>query len=403
MVSSRGRATRATRETRVTRGFRSVLVILCLHLCGVLVTGARAESLRAPGCSMEPREYPRDMSHSPEPIFAASVFDGLMVWTSTALFMTTSSASGYAGGPLMKGALGSSASSASSWMSLTEELKKATGDKDVTDVDAGIVAIHQSPVDKDVLFLQGLSRYNWVTTDGGKSFTAQRSPGVEKPSLGRNEIIKFHPRQRDWLLMRTARDACDVSVESVDCTYDLMMTKDLGKRWINLTKQSRGHIDGVRDFEWGVAISHFNGRKTKDEDVFVTAYPGDERPSRGMYPGWDDHLRFYFSDDLFKSAPKMEVHCGNLFQIISDRMYLAMPSTCPVDPDGNPRRSGAGSIKDRSVTMYVSVEGRGFVEACLPASLEDDGYNLVGTHDEGGVRGAFIRCLHRYLTQNAYV
>lgn len=346
--------------------------------------GAPVGGLLAPGCSSE-REYPKDPSRSPESIFMANAVDGLMVWTSNSLLMTTTTPTGYPGGPLMRGPLGSSASLASSWSSLTDELKKATGDKDVADRDAGVVAIHQSPVDQDVLFLQGEGRYNWVTTDGGKKFTARPSPGVERPSLGRNEMIKFHPRQRDWLLMRTERDACDISTEASGCRYDLMATKDLGKSWMNLTAQSRGHIDGVRDFEWGVAMSHFYGRKTQDEDVFVTAYPGDERQRRGMYPGWDDHLRFYFSDNLFRSAPKLEVHCGNLFQIISNRLYLAMPSLCPVDPDGNPRHSGSGSIKDRSVTMYVSVAGTRFVEACLPASLEDDGYNLVGTHDDGGV------------------
>ena len=401
MSSARGRASCTSEKPRGTRtgcGFRSSTVSLlvasfCYLPCLVClvcfpikrVFGAAVGPLRAPGCSSEPRQYPKDPSRSPEPIFTASAMDGSMVWTSNSLLLTTTTATGYPGGPLMRGPLGSSAPMASSWGPLTEELKKATGDKDVKDIDAGVVAIHQSPLDHDVLFVQGVGRYNWVTTDGGKKFTARPSPGVDRPSLGRNEVIKFHPRQRDWLLMRTARDACDVSVEAKDCTYDLMATKDLGKSWVNLTAQSKGHIDGVRDFEWGVVMSHFHGRETQDEDVFVTAYPGDERRSRGMYPGWDDHLRFYFSDNLFKSAPKVEVHCGNLFQVISNRLYLAMPSLCPVDPDGNPRPAGSSSIRDRSVTMYVSVDGRGFVEACLPASLEDDGYNLVGTHDDGGV------------------
>lgn len=407
MTSAAGRASRTSskpRETRTGRcGFRSWLFslllasfsycshfscfssffLVCLPVKGVVA--APVSSLLAPGCSSEPRQYPRDPSHSPEPIFMPNAVDGLMVWTSNSLLLTTTTSLGYPGGPLMRGPLGSSASSAASWSSLTEELKKAAGDKDVTDSDAGVVAVHQSPVDQDVLFVQGEGRYNWVTTDGGKRFTACPSPGVDRPSLGRNEMIKFHPRQRDWLLMRTSRDACDVSAEARDCRYDLMATKDLGKSWMNLTAQSKGHIDGVRDFEWGLAMSHFYGRKTQDEDIFVTAYPGGERRSAGMYPGWDDHLRFYFSDNLFKSAPKMEVQCGNLFQIISNRLYLAMPSLCPVDPDGNPRHSGSGSMKDRSVTMYVSVKGTRFVEACLPASLEDDGYNLVSTHDDGGV------------------
>ena len=378
---------RRARRGRRFRQFFLVLIALAAALAPLRASHPPT-SLAAPTCSEEPRTYPRDPARAPDPVFTANAIDGLMVWTSNALLVTTTTISGYPGGPLMRGPLGSTASSASSWSALTEDLKKATGDAEVTDSDAGVVFVHQSPVDTDVLFLQGRTRFNWVTTDGGKTFVGLRSPGKDpdRPSLGRNEVVKFHPRQRDWLLMRTARDACDIDIEMVDCVYDLMVTKDLGKTWTNITERSRGRIGGVRDFAWGVALERFHGRKTKDEDVFVTAYPGDARDeSKGMFPGWDEHLRFYFSDDLFGSAPKLEVQCGNLFEIISGRMYLAVPSMCPVDPDGNPRHPGSGSIEDRSVTMYVSVDGRRFVEVCLPTSLEDDGYNLVSTHDDAGV------------------
>ena len=38
--------------------------------------------------------------------------------------------------------------------------------------------------------------------------------------------------------------------------------------------------------------------------------------------------------------------------------------------------------------MYVSdADGDDFTEACLPVNLEDDGYNLIHTHDD---YGAFI-------------
>jgi len=381
----------ASSGLRVGEPSRFVLVLALLATV-LLVACPRVSS--ATSCSQEQQTYPRDTTRAPDPIFTVNGIDGQMVWTSNALLVTTTTAQGYPGGPLVKGPLGSSASSAASWSVLTDDLKRAAGkdEKEIADSDAGVVAVHQSPVNRDVLFLQGQSRINWVSTDGGKSFTGRRSPGKDHPSLGRNEVIKFHPRQQDWLLLRTARDACDVDVEMTECVYDLMVTKDLGKSWTNITERSRGRIGGVRDFEWGAVMGSFHGRTTKDDDVFVTAYPGNpkddgkkEEKGTGMYPGWDERLKFYFSDDLFGSAPKLEVQCGNLFEIISNRMYLAMPSTCPVDPDGNPRHGGSGSIEDRSVTMYASVDGKGFVEACLPASLEDDGYNLVSTHDDAGV------------------
>jgi hypothetical protein len=41
--------------------------------------------------------------------------------------------------------------------------------------------------------------------------------------------------------------------------------------------------------------------------------------------------------------------------------------------------------------MYVASDGNDFVEACLPADLEDDGYNLIHTHDK---YGAFVLADH---------
>ncbi len=69
-------------------------------------------------------------------------------------------------------------------------------------------------------------------------------------------------------------------------------------------------------------------------------------------------------------------------------MFLAVPSDCPLGPDGKKKSASKHSISGRTVTMYVSDwDGDDFVEACLPANLEDDGYNLVHTHDD---YGAFI-------------
>ena len=67
-------------------------------------------------------------------------------------------------------------------------------------------------------------------------------------------------------------------------------------------------------------------------------------------------------------------------------MFLAVPSECPIGPDGTtPHTPGKGAISSRTVTLYVSDgDGDDFVEACLPASLEDDGYNLVQSHNKDG-------------------
>jgi len=294
-------------------------------------------------------------------------------------FAVTYASNGYPGGPVWRG--DATKGQAGTWEDVTEELKHSI-EGDYEDDDLGVFAVHQSPVNANTVFLQGNGRWHWTSEDGGVTLKAVKSPGLL--TKGNREVVKFHPNKESWLLLRTTRAECDKDLESSACLFDLLVSKDLGQSWKNLTEHSGGHLRGVRDFDWGAKLSRFNGRVTRDEDIFVTAYPGTSA-RKGMSPGWDDALQFFFSDDLFQSSPKVMVQCGNLFEIISDRIFLAIPSQCPVDPQGNPRKAGTSAIENRSVTMYVSVHGGDFVEACLPANIEDDGYNLIHTHEEEGV------------------
>ena len=300
------------------------------------------------------------------------------------VFALTLKENGYPGGKLWRS---NSEGKGDSWRDITDDLKQSIPSDSRKDADVGVVAVHQSRADEDYVFLQGSGKWHWSSTDGGLNFEAISSPGQ---IAGIRHVLKMHPRQASWILMRTERDICESDRWSTECTFDLFVTKDFGKNWKNLTSHCHGNFDGIKDFDWGASISKFFGRDTKDEDIFVTAYPGDA-VKKGLEPGWDTRLQFLFSDNLFSSSPKMTIQCGNIFEIISDKIFLAIPSDCPVGPDGKPRKSGKGTIAGRSVTMYVSSDGNDFVEACLPADLEDDGYNLIHTHDK---YGAFVLADH---------
>ena len=381
------------------RGVHYIVLALWASLTTTCIgqgTGAKHDHLGHPSsrknnvydCS--PQVYPKEGGAPvPSPLMLSNpVDDFLWVLNSTTkqetvVFITTYTKTGYPGGPLWKGS--GLEEGTVKWTEMADELKMAISTSGAQgpqeDVDLGVVGVHASPVDSNVLFFQGHGKWHWVSEDGGKTVKAVLTPASTE---GRKEIVKFHPKQSKWILLRTTRDACDVSLKSSGCLFDLVVSKDLGNTWINLTERSQGQLGGVRDFDWGMKISRFNGRETQEEDIFVTAYPGTAA-KKGMPPGWDDSLQFFFSDDLFKSAAKRTIQCGNLFEIISDRMFMAIPSNCPVDPSGKPRKAGSGAIKDRSVTMFVSVHGHEFVEACLPANIEDDGYSLIYTHDKEGV------------------
>lgn len=114
-------------------------------------------------------------------------------------------------------------------------------------------------------------------------------------------------------------------------------------------------------------------KPTPDEAVFATVYPGTAA-HKGFYPGWDKDIHYVVTLDLFASPLAKIIPCGNLFEVVAGKIFLAVPSECPVGPDGKARKAGGGAISSRSVTLYVSdSDGDEFVEACLPAALEDDG------------------------------
>jgi hypothetical protein len=50
------------------------------------------------------------------------------------------------------------------------------------------------------------------------------------------------------------------------------------------------------------------------------------------------------------------VPCGNLFEVVGARVYLAVPSMCPLGPDGKKRAAPSRAVAGRTVTLYVSDE-----------------------------------------------
>lgn len=78
--------------------------------------------------------------------------------------------------------------------------------------------------------------------------------------------------------------------------------------------------------------------------------------------------------NFFATPVARIVPCGNLFEIVASKVFLAVPSDCPLGPDGKARAVPSRSIAGRTVTLYVSDwDGDDFTEVCLPSNLEDDG------------------------------
>jgi hypothetical protein len=227
-----------------------------------------------------------------------------------------------------------------------------------------------------------------VSGDYGASFKALPSPGGTE---GYGQELRLHPRQPDWVLAKVRRNECLLDRRSPRCGYDLFLSQDFGESWTNLTANSAGRVSSFRDYDWGCKMEKYAGKPTPDEAIFATVY-ASASSQKGLYPGWDKDLHYVVSLDFFKTPVAKMVPCGNLFEIVAKKVYLAVPSECPVGPDGKARKAPGTGISGRSVTMYVSdADGDDFTEVCLPVDLEDDGYNMVHTHDNDA---AFILADH---------
>lgn len=327
--------------------------------------------------------------------------------TSKSAFALVADLDGFPGGGLWR-----SGDEGRSWKDESAALRSSLppGADETTHVGITSIVWHDSNPQR--LFLLGRGRFHWTSDDGGATYRGVATPGN---TVGLGQVIRPHPRQPDWLMANVRRDACLIDPRSPLCALDLFISKDWGGSWTNLTEASGGKITGFRDFDWAAKLEHeehedggkekYKGKNLPDEAVLATAYLSQgSHGHRGLTPGWDADLHFVVTLDLFASPFAAVIACGNQFEIIAGKIFLAVPSECPVGPDGTPRTPGSGTIRSRSVTLYVSDRDSGatgdrwtterlgkFVEACLPARLEDDGYTLIHTHDN---KAAFVLADH---------
>lgn len=280
------------------------------------------------------------------------------------------------------------------WVDVTSQLTAALPAGASTSEDMlGVLDLHFHQRHPERILFQGPGFYFWVTEDFGRTYKALPTPG--EATLGFWMELKVHPNVPDWLLAKVKRKECLADLSSAACAHDLFISKDFGTAWTNLTEKAGGKVAAFWDFDWGASLTHSDPSKTIDDEViFATVYE-ESSAMKGPYPGWDKDLHFVRSDDLWDSQHTKLVACGNQFEVIGQRVFLAMPSACPVAPDGSKRSVPTGADDRGAVTMYTSDDNaETFKQACLPVKDLDLGYNLVRTHDG---KGAFVIVDHDEL------
>ncbi|KAK9831811.1 hypothetical protein WJX74_010382 [Apatococcus lobatus] len=264
------------------------------------------------------------------------------------------------------------------WSDVSDKMEGAWGG-DRTDEQGVLEIIHHWGKPQQLLFL-GPGFHHWISGDYGSTFETAPTPGN---TLGFWNQIKTHPRQPDWLAAQVRRRDCLEAGARTNpwCAWDVFVSKDFGRNWQNLTENSKGKIAAFWDFDWGAKV-HWGDKELSmsDETILATVYDKPEA-MKGPYPAWDKDIHFVRSDDLFVKHDKL-VACGNQIEVLAGKVFLAMPSDCPVEPSGSKRNVPASATGRNSVSMYISDdEALSFSQACLPVKWLDRGYNLKPTHD----------------------
>ncbi|GFR45937.1 hypothetical protein Agub_g7400, partial [Astrephomene gubernaculifera] len=247
-----------------------------------------------------------------------------------------------------------------------------------------VMAIYSQKSSPGNILLMGTGTYMWTSSDYGETLSPLPTPSHWRGSSIRS--AKLHPWHDNWLLLLVKRPACKTPDPALmECPYDLMLNQDVfnpASPWKNLTADSGGKIAGFVDFDWAANLCPNRdtcGNLTlSDSLIFATMYA---RPDAYDQP-WDPDVNFVTSTDWFASFSQ-HVRCGNMFELVGRSVYLAFANSCPTEWDGSPRASP--SKYPRGITLLTSIDGGNtFVQACLPVALNQDGYELVETHDGRG-------------------
>ncbi len=109
-----------------------------------------------------------------------------------------------------------------------------------------VLEVHVAAHDARHVFVRGAGTQNWISANGGASYTAYRSGGA--PLLG----FKWHPLSPGLALAHTLSRGCNEStlvdthaaLTADACSFEVVRTDDFGASWKALAS-------GVLQYEWG--------------------------------------------------------------------------------------------------------------------------------------------------------
>eukprot|EP00897_Mesotaenium_endlicherianum_P006337 jgi/Mesen1/5731/ME000029S05039 len=248
----------------------------------------------------------------------------------------------------------------------------------------GAQALLFHPDNPNKIWFRGGGETHWLTEDSGGTYKAVKGPAGHTGVIA----IRMHPVETDWFLVMARRWACwsEDAASKRACADDLFLTQDFGKSWTNLTAKASGRILSFSDFDWGWSKTkdeHSHSPSYSKETILATVFENRAEVRRhlethgtALAAGWDRLVDFVRSHDLFHSAHTKVVPCGNQFEIMNNRLFLAVAEQCgqaKASASSSSAQPGASGVKLKISRDY----GASFADACFPTPLTERGYSVV--------------------------
>lgn len=230
-----------------------------------------------------------------------------------------------------------------------------------------VLKLDPHPNDKlsSLVFITGMKKNNWVTTDGGASYT-----NVQTNFILRG--LKWHP-YRKWALAYESNIEC-LYERTYRCFGNLMLSIDGGLTWKRIAWNIK-----YPNYAW---LQTGTGKAWENRKDIVAV---QHKKDRGPKQSWDTDLDFIHSNDFFKNSQSM-LPRGNNFAIIDKYIFVAV----------------ANSQTD--VSLWVSTNnGKTFAVVKMPADMAERSYGILHTAEQSCfviVRAGEIKAKHGTLYQS---
>ena len=124
----------------------------------------------------------------------------------------------------------------------------------------------------------------------------------------------MHPMEPEWMMASHLSDGCHNVAERKNCSLDVFLTTDLGRRWRPITSY-------VAQFDWAPSVDGVIRPGYSRESIFIVAY--HEKHGNQPFGVWSSRADMVRSDDLWASHYTL-LPRGNRFLFLDKFLFVAV-------------------------------------------------------------------------------